>query len=1821
VAKHPAKCPKCGRRLEYESAVDEKIVCPTCQVLLSVPGKVRPSDKVDPLLGQTLGEFEIVATIGHGGMGAVYKGRQAALNRFVAIKVLPEHLTSDAAFIERFHREARAVAAVRHPNIIEVHTIGSERGHEFIAMEFVDGESLADLLRREGRLAPDRAVELMTQVASALADAHAAGIFHRDIKPANILLDARGRVKVADFGLAKHEGVDVSVTATGASLGTPLYMPPEVAQGKPADARSDLYSLGATFYQAIAGKPPFDGATPAELIIKHVNATPPPLQTLAPDCPAPLCRILHRLLSKNPAHRYSTADKLLAALSHVEAHVAQPPSAVSATRTLPGHVAQARAPVPHGKPVGGASLPRVFLIGGGAIALALVVVLFFVLRGSRVAQPPTAVVPPGTQHPTPASPVLEQHASLCLQYAETCAKRADWAKAKEYLDDLAGKYASTRFAADNKPAIAALRAETLVALKPTPTPKVQPKVEPKTEPKAEPPPDDDERWAEWEDLFDGKTLKGWTVLEAGEFAKAGRPEVDGEFTDRGKVAVRDGAIYLQGHLPGIAWKGGFPQRNYEVRLEACSIAGGGHVCEVAFPVGSAACALDIGGWGGTILGLQQVDGKYANSEQNPTWRQFHTQRGKWYLVCLRVTGERVQAWLDGQKVVDLLTRGHALSLAPWMQEATPFGLAACIGHNALRSIRLRRLRPEAPPPDDETRWGPWEDLFDGKTLKGWRMLEEGVAAKHGQVQVKDGQIALERGDPATLVVWTGDFPTSDYEVMLEEASFEQGLSSCNVTLPVGPSHCVASFQFRNYRTAVVQLNDLDGGQPVYESRRAASQLKEGEWHRLRLRVADGRLRIWLDDEELANLPLAEHTFGLAGTWTSARPFGIHTWQTNAALRSIRLRRLNPEAPPPDDEARWGPWEELFDGKTLDGWKVAEKGAGYTEHGEVRVQDGRIVLGAGEPLTGIAWTGEFPKSGYEVRYEAMPIVAGADFASIYFPVGDSACVLIVASRYTGLDCVDGLRHHENGTVRKWASEVGGRWYAVRLRVTASRIEAWVDQAKVIDLATAGRRFSTAGHDEAMKPFGLMTYRAVGAVRTIRLRRLKPEGPGPAPEPPRPEPKGTAKEEEDAKKKQEEERQRQAEAEKRDALARAQAAYAQESDKVWALFNDRKYDEADKLLSNLPQVANLREVMDADREAVKLLRDFWAAVEQSLAAKKGRFLAFGGAGGSIAEVKDGQVTLRSGRAEVTLPIHKLAAKQALAYAEFKDDERSNLMTAVVLLADDVALDEARAALDNAGAAPSVAIYRQRLDALGLGAAEAAAKAAWLRIEEEAKGKLSPGGAKRLTDMLAAFDKQHGNTKLYKELGEEIAAVKLRIEDSLGYTKWPFDEAEAKRRQKAAADALGVKVEEEIDLGGGVKMTMVLIPAGEFLMGSPPTTSPEQIEKTFGKDSWNDYTREFPQHRVKISRPFWLGKTEVTQAQWEAVMGDNPSKLGPRPQNPVGMVSWDDCQGFVQKLSVKFRKPFRLATEAEWEYACRAGSSTEFYFGDSQAALPQHAWFNANSGRSAQPVGKTKPNAWGLYDMAGNVWEWCEDWYAPYDKAAQVDPGGPGAGAARVLRGAAWGSVCGHCRSADRCMQSPTSRYEYVGCRVCVVAGATASDDGGVPAGFVALFNGKDLTGWKADERARQHWTVEDGVLVFDGKGENLCTARQYGDFELYLEWKIAPGGDSGIYLRGCPQVQIWDKPVGSGGLFNNQKHPAEPLVRADRPVGQWNAIAVRMVGERVSVKLNGRLVVDNTIMENYNDRGKSIPSTGSIELQKFAGPLYFRRIYIRELPPGR
>ena len=265
------------------------------------------------LSGRQLGDYRLLRRMGRGAMAEVYLAEQSSLSRQVALKVLKSELAKDATYVQRFQREARAAAALVHANIVQIHEVGRINSIYFIAQEYVQGLNLRQWVGRNGTPDLRLALIIMRQVAAALTKAAEQGIVHRDIKPENIMLTRSGEVKVTDFGLARLAGMDeaVNLTQVGITMGTPLYMSPEQVEGKPLDPRSDLYSLGVTCYQMLAGSPPFDGDTALSVAVQHLKKTPEPLENLRTDLPPALCRVVHKMLAKKPANRYQSPRELL----------------------------------------------------------------------------------------------------------------------------------------------------------------------------------------------------------------------------------------------------------------------------------------------------------------------------------------------------------------------------------------------------------------------------------------------------------------------------------------------------------------------------------------------------------------------------------------------------------------------------------------------------------------------------------------------------------------------------------------------------------------------------------------------------------------------------------------------------------------------------------------------------------------------------------------------------------------------------------------------------------------------------------------------------------------------------------------------------------------------------------------------------------------------------------------------------------------------------------------------------------------------------------------------------------------------------------------------------------------------------------------------------------------------------------------------------------------------------------------------------------------------------------------------------------------------
>lgn len=275
-----------------------------------------PNESND-LTNQCIAGFSILHRLGVGGMSEVYLAFQQSLHRHVALKVMRADFVGSSDHEQRFLQEARAVASLMHPNIVQVYDVGKYESIHYIAQEYVPGSNLHAYIQRRGALPLAEAVSILWQATSALQKAASIGLVHRDIKPDNLLLTPDGEVKIADFGLARARGQSQNLTAVGVTLGTPLYMSPEQIQGLTVDSRSDLYSLGATAFHMLSGRPPFTGDTALALAMQHMQTPPPALDKLRPDLPPALVAIVHKLLQKDPSERFSSAMELARSLREV----------------------------------------------------------------------------------------------------------------------------------------------------------------------------------------------------------------------------------------------------------------------------------------------------------------------------------------------------------------------------------------------------------------------------------------------------------------------------------------------------------------------------------------------------------------------------------------------------------------------------------------------------------------------------------------------------------------------------------------------------------------------------------------------------------------------------------------------------------------------------------------------------------------------------------------------------------------------------------------------------------------------------------------------------------------------------------------------------------------------------------------------------------------------------------------------------------------------------------------------------------------------------------------------------------------------------------------------------------------------------------------------------------------------------------------------------------------------------------------------------------------------------------------------------------------
>jgi serine/threonine protein kinase len=323
-------CPICKTKYNVEGfKAGKRVKCRICRTILDVPrdGATIMVDRTiydsktqvrDRNIGREIYQYNIERKLGEGGMGQVYLARHRGLDKLIALKLLPITKKTTREVRERFIREARIVARISHPNVVQVFDVGEVSDYLYIAMEYVDGETMENIMTHDHMVASVEATRIVTDVCQALKRAHRHEIVHRDIKPDNIMITHdEHMVKVTDFGLAKAHGKAKRITRVGVILGTPYYISPEQVEGKPVDIRTDIYSLGASYYYFVTGHRPFEEGTPPEIMIQHVEEVPIPPDYVNPEVPRVVNDTIMRMLAKSPDDRYTDPDELLADLLKV----------------------------------------------------------------------------------------------------------------------------------------------------------------------------------------------------------------------------------------------------------------------------------------------------------------------------------------------------------------------------------------------------------------------------------------------------------------------------------------------------------------------------------------------------------------------------------------------------------------------------------------------------------------------------------------------------------------------------------------------------------------------------------------------------------------------------------------------------------------------------------------------------------------------------------------------------------------------------------------------------------------------------------------------------------------------------------------------------------------------------------------------------------------------------------------------------------------------------------------------------------------------------------------------------------------------------------------------------------------------------------------------------------------------------------------------------------------------------------------------------------------------------------------------------------------
>ena len=960
----------------------------------------------DTSTGKTtqIGGFALLRRLGKGGMGAVFKARQLSMDRIVALKVLSPKLARDAQYVHRFLREARSAAKLSHPNIVQGIDVGQAGGHYYFAMEFVDGPTVRDLIRREGRIEESKALNIVGAVARALQSAHRHQIVHRDVKPDNIMINSEGVVKLADLGLARSTaGVD-AITMDTTALGTPHYMAPEQARGEAdIDTRADIYALGATLFHMVTGTFPFEGPTAATILAKVMVEPLPRPADINPALSPATCQLIAHMTAKDRNDRPQDPAELLAAVKDALAakvHL-RPRAAPKTATTAAGGPHAAR---PHHAPEATPSKkPWIFAAFGILVLLAVVVFLATRPRGRP-----------------PAGPDTEDE--LAARTVKTDGAPHEPPTKRPSDDALARDLAALRASVD--PEIAKSRFGAALGLV---------------------------------DAFETQHPGGAASLRTDILAKA-----RGRYAELARQS--DDAL---------------ARRDFTKAREALAAIRSFAVPELTRDADAK---------------LAEIARREAAAEHWAKWEEIKARAAQLAGTDNHdkaIEHLRAAKSLPLDKIADLIAK-ETTALEAARKARIDQALAAYAAESdkvwALFKKRDyaqadRRLALLADQPTVADRLK--ADREAARLLKQfWAAVERGVAAKKGRtlalcgavgtlVDVKDGVITLKTG-------------TKEHKLRLHKLAAKQAAGYA--ALGADPrAKLILGVFFLAERTDLPRADKAlaaAGNEPfaaVYRRRLAPLLLgidqtaARKDWEQIE-RCAKAKLTAPLAKRALAMLDAFAEEHGETKFYQSVRE------------QARRLRQRLEEATQH--------WVRIFDGATLRDWRIltrfpAPGGKGTVNGGQVHVEDGRMVLGAGEPYTGVVWTRAAPKTAYEIRAEITP-PGGAWF--LLFPLGSSHhCALVIGrsgNRATvELDSVDGKSGLGSIAPKGLALAAGPR-HQLRLRVATRWIDAWLDDTHLVSLPTRGRRFAANPAWPAVKSFGFgAASETESAVGNVALRLLK------------------------------------------------------------------------------------------------------------------------------------------------------------------------------------------------------------------------------------------------------------------------------------------------------------------------------------------------------------------------------------------------------------------------------------------------------------------------------------------------------------------------------------------------------------------------------------------------------------------------------------------------------------------------------------------------------------------------------------------------------------